>query len=226
MNYFYLDWMRMFCSAFQCKYDASFILQTLCEREKWLSGRSEKFSHFATVRPKWLSKATRQWHFYSCIINIYVKQLISLVVCKTLVENVINVEQNSRSQTSGVCLVSFQILDRIRRQLSCPRLVANSVHTADATQLDFSWVESRRWCVLSLSANAAYVRYILLQHAVLKAHVRVTFVGQLSDIYTCATARPLIYVAARRHICFCFMAKSAFWRGFSALAPYTGVGPI
>ena len=34
------------------------------------------------------------------------------------------------------------------------------------------------------------------------------------------------YVAARRHICFCFMAKSAFWRGFSALAPYTGVGPI
>ena len=24
----------------------------------------------------------------------------------------------------------------------------------------------------------------------------------------------------------CFMAKSAFWRGFSALAPYTGVGPI
>ena len=35
-----------------------------------------------------------------------------------------------------------------------------------------------------------------------------------------------VYVAARRHICFCFMAKSAFWRGFSALAPYTGVGPI
>ena len=34
------------------------------------------------------------------------------------------------------------------------------------------------------------------------------------------------YVAARRHICFCFVAKSAFWRGFSALAPYTGVGPI
>jgi len=36
----------------------------------------------------------------------------------------------------------------------------------------------------------------------------------------------LIYVAARRHILVCFMAKSAFWRGFSALAPYTGVGPI
>ena len=35
-----------------------------------------------------------------------------------------------------------------------------------------------------------------------------------------------IYVAARRHIFVCFMAKSAFWRGFSALAPYTGVGPI
>jgi len=28
------------------------------------------------------------------------------------------------------------------------------------------------------------------------------------------------------HIFVCFMAKSAFWRGFSALAPYTGVGPI
>ena len=26
------------------------------------------------------------------------------------------------------------------------------------------------------------------------------------------------------HIFVCFMAKSAFWRGFSALAPYTGVG--
>jgi len=43
-----------------------------------------------------------------------------------------------------------------------------------------------------------------------------------------AVESPVIscYVAARRHICFCFMAKSAFWRGFSALAPYTGVGPI
>ena len=36
----------------------------------------------------------------------------------------------------------------------------------------------------------------------------------------------LHYVAARRHIFVCFMAKSAFWRVFSALAPYTGVGPI
>jgi len=36
----------------------------------------------------------------------------------------------------------------------------------------------------------------------------------------------VVYVAARRHIFVCFMAKSAFWRGFSALAPYTGVGPI
>jgi len=32
----------------------------------------------------------------------------------------------------------------------------------------------------------------------------------------------VIYVAAKA----CFKAKSAFWRGFSALAPYTGVGPI
>ena len=30
----------------------------------------------------------------------------------------------------------------------------------------------------------------------------------------------------RRHIFVCFMAKSAFLGGFSALAPYTGVGPI
>jgi len=30
----------------------------------------------------------------------------------------------------------------------------------------------------------------------------------------------------RRHIFVCCMAKSAFWRGFSALAPDTGVGPI
>ena len=30
----------------------------------------------------------------------------------------------------------------------------------------------------------------------------------------------------RRHIFVCFMAKSAFWKGFSALAPYTGVRPI
>jgi len=36
----------------------------------------------------------------------------------------------------------------------------------------------------------------------------------------------LFYVASRRHIFVCFMAKSAFLRGFSALAPYTGVGPI
>jgi len=29
----------------------------------------------------------------------------------------------------------------------------------------------------------------------------------------------------RRHIFVCFITKSAFWSGFSALAPYTGVGP-
>jgi len=38
---------------------------------------------------------------------------------------------------------SFQFLDQIRREL-----VANSPHTADATQLDI--VESRRQCVLSI----------------------------------------------------------------------------
>jgi len=36
----------------------------------------------------------------------------------------------------------------------------------------------------------------------------------------------IIMSPLRRHIFVCFMAKSAFWRGFSALAPYTGVGPI
>ena len=36
----------------------------------------------------------------------------------------------------------------------------------------------------------------------------------------------LIMSPLRRHIFVCFMAKSAFWRGFSALAPYTGVVPI
>jgi len=37
---------------------------------------------------------------------------------------------------------------------------------------------------------------------------------------------PFIMSPLRRHIFVCFMAKSAFWRGFSALAPYTGVGRI
>ena len=36
----------------------------------------------------------------------------------------------------------------------------------------------------------------------------------------------VIYVVARRHIFVCFMPKSAFWRAFSTLDPYTGVGPI
>jgi len=36
----------------------------------------------------------------------------------------------------------------------------------------------------------------------------------------------IIMSPLRRHIFVCFMAKSAFLGGFSALAPYTGVGPI
>ena len=48
----------------------------------------------------------------------------------------------------------------------------------------------------------------------------------LSTVFSSSSYSLRLYVAARRHICFCFMAKSAFWRGFSALAPYTGVGPI
>jgi len=36
----------------------------------------------------------------------------------------------------------------------------------------------------------------------------------------------LIMSPLRLHIFVCFMAKSAFWRVFWALAPYTGVGPI
>ena len=42
----------------------------------------------------------------------------------------------------GVCLVSFQIVDRIRRQSSW-----TSVHTADATKT----VSSHRWCVLGIT---------------------------------------------------------------------------
>jgi len=36
-------------------------------------------------------------------------------------------------------------------------------------------------------------------------------------------ARVFFMSPLRRHIFVCFMAKSTFWRGFSALAPYTGV---
>jgi len=36
----------------------------------------------------------------------------------------------------------------------------------------------------------------------------------------------IIMSPLRRHIFVCFMAKSAFWAGFLALAPYIGVGPI
>jgi len=43
---------------------------------------------------------------------------------------------------------------------------------------------------------------------------------------TTAVTCSVIMSPLRRHIFVCFMAKSAFWRGFSALAPYTGVGPI
>ena len=48
------------------------------------------------------------------------------------------------------------------------------------------------------------------------------------DSVDSAPARSLLFFMSplRRHIFVCFMAKSAFWRGFSALAPYTGVGPI
>ena len=42
------------------------------------------------------------------------------------------------------------------------------------------------------------------------------------NFYVCL----LIMSPLRRHIFVCFMAKLAFLGGFSALAPYTGVGPI
>jgi len=54
-------------------------------------------------------------------------------------EKVINIDQNSRTQTA---MFSFQIVDRIRRQSSWA--IASYVHTADATQLDS--------CVASASA--------------------------------------------------------------------------
>ena len=45
--------------------------------------------------------------------------------------------------------------------------------------------------------------------------------------WTVASRLPLFFMSPlRRHIFVCFMAKSAFWRGFAALAPYTGVEPI
>ena len=57
------------------------------------------------------------------------------------------------------------------------------------------------------------------------ARTRDTFIFRPGNGSPIAT-NVVVYVAAGQHICFCFMAKSAFWRGFSALAPYTGVGPI
>ena len=46
------------------------------------------------------------------------------------------------------------------------------------------------------------------------------------DIVNLLSVVHLFMSPLRRHIFVCFMAKSAFWIGFSALAPYTGVGPI
>jgi len=46
------------------------------------------------------------------------------------------------------------------------------------------------------------------------------------DLYQLCLFVTLFMSPLRRHIFVCFVAKSAFWRCFSALAPYTGVGPI
>jgi len=64
-----------------------------------------------------------------------------------IVEKVINIDQNSRRQTAmdyelyEVCLVSFQIVDRIRRQSSWASCKFCSHRRSDATQL-VSWVAS------------------------------------------------------------------------------------
>jgi len=48
-----------------------------------------------------------------------------------------------------VCLVSFQIVDRIRRHTAVvvSYIVANSVDTADATQLDISVASASAVCI-------------------------------------------------------------------------------
>ena len=65
-----------------------------------------------------------------------------------IVEKVINIEQNSRSQTAMAKLSTESVGSR-------RELVANSVHTADATQLD-SWVAS----VVCSGHNVIVVTYI------------------------------------------------------------------
>jgi len=68
--------------------------------------------------------------------------------------------------------------------------------------------------------NSTEVILKSVYHTLVLEHFVVYYIVTSSGACHCS------YVAARRHIFVCFMAKSAFWRGFSTLAPYTGVGPI
>jgi len=113
------------------------------------------------------------------------------------------------------------------------------------TKVNTAWgkqgkAEGRKILALTNLANSIFFSGSKLRYEVHQNRVRIATAGggessqtDVTDAGDFIMCRMLCcsngtdnYVAARRHICFCFMAKSAFWRGFSALAPYTGVGPI
>ena len=79
----------------------------------------------------------------------------------------------------------------------------------------YAWIQQNRvpdCCILSTETRLE-VLCVYYQH--------VTLISVIFKLYCYLFMSPL-----RQHLFVCFMAKSAFWRGFSALAPYTGVGPI
>ena len=153
----------------------------------------------------------------------------------------------------GVCLVSFKIVDRIRRQSS-----SASCECSHRRRRRDKTVSSRRRCVLGFigfefhtadlhalfiatnwSCFLMHVRQFLCFSWVvsinepIRSTCRPTFVAcSVQLIFShclqihISNASSLFMSPLRRHIFVCFMAKSAFFGGFSALAPYTGVGPI
>jgi len=73
-----------------------------------------------------------------------------------IVEKVINIDQNSRSQTAMESIWSVSKLLSIESVGSRRELVANCVHTADATQLDSRVASaSTRLCVLGINWTSA-----------------------------------------------------------------------
>ena len=66
-----------------------------------------------------------------------------------IVEKAINIDQNSCSQTAMVMESVWSVSKSSTEYVgSCRELVANCVHTADATQLDSVESRRRRRCVL------------------------------------------------------------------------------